>query len=220
MQTNESRNGVVHYRRATDGAIAEMERTATGGAGSGTFKPISGQESAPNLQRQPPRAQGADREAEGGLGVRVLPRSKRKEGRGLDAVLPAAGRPARSVTATARLWEKGVEIMMITRVACLAALAAVAAVAWPKPCSAADAPGAMAMPGHDAKAQAVADGQGNLHVPSDYRTTYEFLGTWAVAAKPGPGSKEIHDVYASPGTIAAFHKDGHFPDGTGLVKQG
>src|ERR1043166_1934945 len=48
MQTNESRNGVVHYRRATDGAIAEMERTATGGAGSGTFKPISGQESAPN----------------------------------------------------------------------------------------------------------------------------------------------------------------------------
>ena len=109
--------------------------------------------------------------------------------------------------------------MTITRVACLAALAAVAAVAWPQACSAADAPGAMPVSGHDAKAQAVADGQGNLHVPSDYRTTYEFLGTWAVAAKPGPGSKDIHDVYASPGTIAAFHKDGHFPDGTVLVKE-
>ena len=48
MQTNEIRNCVVHYRRAADGAITEMERTATGGVGSGTFKPISGQESAPN----------------------------------------------------------------------------------------------------------------------------------------------------------------------------
>src|SRR4029450_10568893 len=48
MQTNEIRNCVVHYRRAADGAITEMERTATGGAGSGTFKPISRQERAPN----------------------------------------------------------------------------------------------------------------------------------------------------------------------------
>src|SRR4030095_15099025 len=126
-----------HYRRAADGAITEMERTATGGAGSGTFKPISGQESAPNLQLQPPRAQGADREAEGGVGVRVLPRSKRKEGRGLDAVLPAAGRPARPVTATARPWEKGVDVMTITRVACVAALAGVAAGAVRAACSAA-----------------------------------------------------------------------------------
>ncbi len=48
MQTNETRNSVVHYRRSADGAISEVERTATGGAGSGVFKPISGQESAPN----------------------------------------------------------------------------------------------------------------------------------------------------------------------------
>src|SRR5262245_45987820 len=48
LQTNEIRNCVVHYRRAANGTITEMERTATGGAGSGTFKPISGQESAPN----------------------------------------------------------------------------------------------------------------------------------------------------------------------------
>lgn len=48
MQTNETRNAVIHYLRAPDGTITEMERIPTGGAGSGTFKPVSGQESAPN----------------------------------------------------------------------------------------------------------------------------------------------------------------------------
>ena len=48
MQTNEKQNRVVHYRRAPDGALTEAERINTGGAGSGEFKPISGQESAPN----------------------------------------------------------------------------------------------------------------------------------------------------------------------------
>ena len=48
MQTNEVKNVIVHYRRGEDGKITEIERASTGGAGSGTFKPISGQESAPN----------------------------------------------------------------------------------------------------------------------------------------------------------------------------
>ncbi len=48
LQTNETRNCVVHYRRAADGTLTEAERVYTGGAGSGEFKPISGQESAPN----------------------------------------------------------------------------------------------------------------------------------------------------------------------------
>src|SRR5215510_10094811 len=48
MQTNETQNAVVHYRRAANGEITEVARVLTGGAGSGTFKPISGQESAPN----------------------------------------------------------------------------------------------------------------------------------------------------------------------------
>jgi len=48
IQTNEKQNRVVHYRRAPDGTITEAERINTGGAGSGEFKPISGQESAPN----------------------------------------------------------------------------------------------------------------------------------------------------------------------------
>ena len=69
------------------------------------------------------------------------------------------------------------------------------------------------------KAEAVADTNGNLHVPNAYRTTYEFLGTWAVAADHGQGSQELHVVYASPGTITAYRRDGHFPDGTVLVKE-
>ena len=48
MQTNEVKNAVVHYHRSANGTLTEVERVATGGAGSGTFKPISGQESAPN----------------------------------------------------------------------------------------------------------------------------------------------------------------------------
>ena len=68
-------------------------------------------------------------------------------------------------------------------------------------------------------AAAVVDDKGNLHVPADYRTAYQMLGSWAVAKDDGPGSKEMHMVYASPGTIAAYRKDGHFPDGTVLVKE-
>jgi 6-phosphogluconolactonase (cycloisomerase 2 family) len=48
MQTNEIKNAVIHYHRSRNGTLTEVERVATGGAGSGTFKPISGQENAPN----------------------------------------------------------------------------------------------------------------------------------------------------------------------------
>jgi WD40 repeat protein len=48
VQTNEVRNCIIHYERAPDGTITEAGRIFTGGAGSGTFKPVSGQESAPN----------------------------------------------------------------------------------------------------------------------------------------------------------------------------
>src|SRR5215469_12176653 len=48
MQTNEVKNAIIHYDRSANGTLTEVERVATGGAGSGTFKPISGQESAPN----------------------------------------------------------------------------------------------------------------------------------------------------------------------------
>src|SRR5262249_24314163 len=48
MQTNEVKNAIIHYHRSANGTLKEVERVPTAGAGSGTFKPISGQESAPN----------------------------------------------------------------------------------------------------------------------------------------------------------------------------
>ena len=38
------------------------------------------------------------------------------------------------------------------------------------------------------KAEAVADANGNLHVPNSYRTRYQLLGGWAVAADEGHGA--------------------------------
>jgi hypothetical protein len=63
------------------------------------------------------------------------------------------------------------------------------------------------------------DAKGNLHVPSNYRQTYEYLGSWAIAADKGSGSKQIHEVYASPGTIEAYRKTGKFPNGITLIKE-
>jgi len=68
-------------------------------------------------------------------------------------------------------------------------------------------------------AEGVVDAMGNLRVPDAYRTTYQLLGSWAVAADQGQGSKELHVVYASPGTITAYREDGRFPDGAVLVKE-
>jgi hypothetical protein len=48
MQTNEVRNCIIHYLRAPDGTIAEVERVFTGGAGTGGYKPVSGEPTAAN----------------------------------------------------------------------------------------------------------------------------------------------------------------------------
>src|SRR2546430_2325139 len=65
----------------------------------------------------------------------------------------------------------------------------------------------------------VVDAAAHLRVPADYRTLYQALGSWAIAADSGEGSKEMHTVYASPGAIDAYRKTGHFPDGAVLVKE-
>ena len=109
--------------------------------------------------------------------------------------------------------------MKIAHVVCLPSLAAAAAVGLTLLSSAADGQTGPRMARGDGKLENVADVQGNLHVPSDYRSVYEFLGTWAIAADKGAGSSEMHDVYATPDTIAAFHKSGHFPDGAVLIKE-
>lgn len=67
--------------------------------------------------------------------------------------------------------------------------------------------------------EAAVDAEGNLHVPRDYETTYQSLGSWAIAADEGRGAKELHVVRASPGSIEGYRKDGRFADGTVLVKE-
>jgi hypothetical protein len=58
-----------------------------------------------------------------------------------------------------------------------------------------------------------------LRVPENYRMAYQSLGAWAIAADSGGGSKEMHDVFASPGAITAFRKSHSWQDGTVLVKE-
>lgn len=92
----------------------------------------------------------------------------------------------------------------------LALLAAVAHATW--------ASGSNSTTSANENSQAV-DANGNLQVPGNYRTAYQFMGSWAIAADQGRGSKEMHNVYASPGTIDAYRKGGRFPDGSVLVKE-
>ena len=66
---------------------------------------------------------------------------------------------------------------------------------------------------------AVVDSLGSLRVPEGYRAAYEYLGSWSVAADQGPGAKELHVVYASPGSAAAFRSHGNFAYGAVLVKE-
>ncbi|MEO7802545.1 MAG: hypothetical protein ABIR81_11115 [Ginsengibacter sp.] len=48
IQTNGITNEIISYTRMEDGNLVEAQRIATGGAGSGLYKPISDQASAPN----------------------------------------------------------------------------------------------------------------------------------------------------------------------------
>jgi hypothetical protein len=73
--------------------------------------------------------------------------------------------------------------------------------------------------GAETAAVKVVDASGNLRVPENSRLRYQALGSWAIAADGAAGSKEMHEVYASPGAIAAYQKTGRFPDGTVLVKE-
>ena len=109
--------------------------------------------------------------------------------------------------------------MKIVVLASLVSLVAIAAVVLTLLSPAADGQSELRVSRADAKREAVVNARGDLHVPSNYRAAYEFLGTWAIAADKGGGSRELHSVYATPGAIAAFHASGHFPDGTVLIKE-
>ena len=59
-----------------------------------------------------------------------------------------------------------------------------------------------------------------LHVPkNDYRSEWAYLGAYSVQAdNPEDGAKELHVVYTDAKNIAAFKKDGIFPDGAVIIK--
>jgi Cytochrome P460 len=108
---------------------------------------------------------------------------------------------------------------ILDHLASLVWLVAIAAVVSALLSPAADGQSELRVSRADAKREAVVNARGDLHVPSNYRAAYEFLGTWAIAADKGVGSSQIHNVYATPGTIAAYRQSGHFPDGTVLIKE-
>jgi hypothetical protein len=55
-------------------------------------------------------------------------------------------------------------------------------------------------------------------LPSDYRQ-WEFLGTFSGLAPDKNGSHEIHNVYASSGTVKYYKDNGSYPDGAVIVKE-
>jgi hypothetical protein len=126
--------------------------------------------------------------------------------------------PGRIADATGRDHvDRGERGMKINRYACIVSLAVAASGLSSALVFAASGRAPMAGASHGATPPV--DAKGNLHVPAEYRRVYEHLGSWAIAADSGAGSKQIHEVYASPGTIAAYRKTGKFPDGTTLVKE-
>jgi hypothetical protein len=61
--------------------------------------------------------------------------------------------------------------------------------------------------------------EGGITRPTDYRDTFEYLGSYAVATKPEKPVDEMHVVYARPEDVRAFRREGKFPDGATLVKE-
>ncbi|HUU38228.1 MAG TPA: cytochrome P460 family protein [Candidatus Desulfaltia sp.] len=62
------------------------------------------------------------------------------------------------------------------------------------------------------------DEEGNIILPTDFRSNWVHLGSWVVPYQRDPGYG-FHDVYTQPESLKAYRKSGRFPDGTVLVKE-
>ena len=62
------------------------------------------------------------------------------------------------------------------------------------------------------------DATGEISLPDDFETTFVHLGSVAVAPKTDQPVDELHGTYTRSEDLAAFLKDGKFPDGAVLVK--
>lgn len=62
------------------------------------------------------------------------------------------------------------------------------------------------------------DENGNISRPEGFRENWVHLGTWFVKDDDMASGPGVHDVYASPESVAEFKKNGKWPDGAVLVK--
>ena len=62
------------------------------------------------------------------------------------------------------------------------------------------------------------DAQGNISRPTDFRTEFVHLGSWAVLDEKS-AARGMHDVYTERASAEAYRKTGKFPDGATLVKE-
>lgn len=64
------------------------------------------------------------------------------------------------------------------------------------------------------------DKTGNIRVPKDYRTSFIFLGSFAVPGGDSLGGlKQLHQVYIDRDSIEYYKSHGEFPDGAMLIKE-
>ena len=73
------------------------------------------------------------------------------------------------------------------------------------------APGGRAGAATDTGMGAIADAEGALRVPADYRSMYEYLGTWAVAADHGEGRNSFITFSRRPAPSPLFGRTATFP---------
>src|SRR5215467_9431429 len=136
--------------------------------------------------------------------MRVLSYSQRQERRGVDAVLSSVGQvtpqsPHRPVCRKNRImWTVNIVGVGFAGISIVIAVTAHGQLNT-------------ATSKNESETEMVVDANGHLHVPKAYRTTYQYLGSWTVAADQSRGSNHLHIVYASPVTIAAYGESGRFP---------
>ena len=62
------------------------------------------------------------------------------------------------------------------------------------------------------------DSQGGISRPTDFRTNFVHLGSYAVLDEKS-ASRGLHDVYTEKASAEHYRKTGKFPDGATLVKE-
>jgi cytochrome P460 len=62
------------------------------------------------------------------------------------------------------------------------------------------------------------DSKGKIRRPDNFREDWTHLGSWYVTNEGMSEGATLHDVYATPESVASFKEKGEWPDGSVLVK--